>query len=203
MSSPSTDPRTQKRWLVLSGFVAVLIAVFVLVPLFQPARELVDYSIYPPNNRLKVVALALYQYRDDWEHFPPIQSKTQDGQVTVSWRWAIRSELDVHSTENDLSIDKPPPAPRSIRSDRGSSTDVLALTRNGQWNVEFDETAVRANGKRVLCVGGSPLLEVPWTSPIEFDLDQRGNTLAPAEWLLLEDGSVVRREGAELEFPNR
>jgi hypothetical protein len=199
----NADLSTRRRDL---GYLAV--AVLALVGLIVPAvlqdqRAAVDYSIYPPPNRLKVVVCGLYQYHDDWGSFPPIQSQAADGQATVSWRWTIRSELDRDLAENEFCIDKPSPAPRVIRSDRGSSTDVLALCRNGQWNVEFDESAVRANGKRILCVGGSPLLEVPWTSPIEFDLDQRGNTLVPAEWLLLEDGSVVRREGAEIEFPNR
>ena len=201
MSSSSPETGTQKRWLVLSGLTAVLIGVFVLVPLFQPARVMTDSSFYSPPNRLKAVAFALYLYHDNWGSFPPIQSKTKNEQIAVSWRWAIRSELDVHQTANDLTIDKQPPAPRPIRSDRGSSTDVLALTRNGQWNIEFDETAVRANRTRVLCVGGSPLLEVPWTHPIDFDLDQRGFTLEPTEWLLLEDGSVVRRSEAEITMP--
>ena len=204
VQDPQSVQRRHPAWrLVVMGLVLLSGSIVCTLSLMQNERAAVDYSIYPPKTRLNFVAMALLQYKQRHGTLPLLHTVEAENAAQVSWRWTIRGELDDSYRFSTATVaESTAYAPKGIRSGRGAKTDVLAVSRGDHWNAELESDAVRINGLRILCVAGSPLPDVAWTSAIDLDLERHTPLLEKCEWLLLEDGTVVNQIDVEIELPD-
>lgn len=107
----SPPPAIGKKWkppsvveiLVLIAIVAVLLALIIPVP--QSAST--SASRMQCKNNLKMIALALHNYHDFYEAFPPAYTLDENGQRLHSWRTLILPWLEHSDRYQKLDLSKP------------------------------------------------------------------------------------------------
>ncbi|MCA9026867.1 MAG: DUF1559 domain-containing protein [Planctomycetaceae bacterium] len=92
------------EWLVILAILAVLIAL--LLPGAQ--RGVGDAARRTQcKNNLKQIGLALHNYHDVYQAFPPAYTVNTDGQPLHSWRTLLLPFLDQHALYDTIDLSKP------------------------------------------------------------------------------------------------
>ena len=94
---------TLVEFLVAFGIVAVLIALF--LPSVRRGREPARRT--QCRNNLKNIALALHNYHDAYQAFPPAYTVDDEGQPLHSWRTLILPFLEQTSLYESIDLTKP------------------------------------------------------------------------------------------------
>lgn len=187
----SQSPTIGKRWkppsvveiLVLIAIVAVLLALIIPVP--QSASTSAGRT--QCKNNLKTIALALHNYHDKYDAFPPAYTVDENGQRLHSWRTLILPWLEHSDRYQKIDLSKPwdhpsnaeafKTTPQSFRCPsselRQDFTTYLAVVGE---NACFHPTKPRAISEitdgtsNTLMVIEVPVKQaVPWMSPQDAD----------------------------------
>jgi prepilin-type processing-associated H-X9-DG protein len=184
----------------LFGCGGVLIAL--LLPAVQAAREASRRMAC--SNNLKQIALALHNYHDTYQTFPPAYIADADGRPMHSWRVLILPFLESSPAYNQYDFDEPwngpnnsqlagmMPAAYRCPSEPPATTNTTAylaisgsgtVFNNGQGSKMMDITDGTSNTILVAEVAGST---VHWMDPRDLDV----NTMAMAI-NATEDGTSI------------
>jgi hypothetical protein len=220
-----------KYWLALFGVVLLMTALAVLLLRhFQTQRAEMSSSTQTvfeatpsqmAQNKIKQLAVAMYNYETDHGHLPPAASYSKDGKPLLSWRVLILPYL-ADKRDNDLyrvfKLDEPWDSPNNLplleRIPRVYACQRETILRYGTPYQVFVGKGAAFEGtegvslkdfpdgldKTILIVEAAET--VPWTKPedIEFSGDLRFPSLGNvSEHFFL----AVFADGASRRFPKR
>lgn len=88
--------RVTGGWMAVTGlvlgFLACSLTAVLLVPISRAVQD--STQIARCTNQLKQIGLAMHNYHNAWNSFPPAFSVDKDGQPLLSWRVALLPYLD-------------------------------------------------------------------------------------------------------------
>ncbi len=107
--SSGTSAVNNRPGLTLVEFLVPLGIIIVLIALFLPAirRGGETPRRVQCRNNLKQIALALHNYHDAYQAFPPAYTVDETGQPLHSWRTLILPFLEQRSLYNSIDLSKP------------------------------------------------------------------------------------------------
>jgi prepilin-type processing-associated H-X9-DG protein len=166
------------------AFIGILIAL--LLPAVQQAREAARRT--QCKNNLKQIGLALHNYHDTYNSFPPAYVADSDGRPMHSWRVLILPYLDQQalyqsydftqpwdSPANQFVLQSMPPvfACPSNPAQGGNTTAYAAAfgpdcVFSGPEGVKI-QTIVDGTSNTVM-VGEATRAAIPWTQPQDVDI---------------------------------
>ena len=105
--SPESKPR--KAWIAVRRTVVVVGCLGVLFALLSPAfqQTICDRQRAPCKNNLKQIGLALHNYHQSYNSFPPAVVHGPDGKPWHSWRVLIHPFLEEQSLAEKYRFDEP------------------------------------------------------------------------------------------------
>ncbi len=115
--SSGTPRATSRPGLTLVEFLVVFGIVIVLIALFLPA---IRRDIGPTvrrvecKNNLKQIGLALHNYHDEYQAFPPANTVDAEGRPLHSWRTLILPFLGYPSLYESIDLTKPWDDPANV-----------------------------------------------------------------------------------------
>jgi hypothetical protein len=184
-----------------------------MMPAIQAARQAALANV--SRNNLKQIALALHNYHDTYNTFPPAVKLGKDGKTPHSWRVAILPYIEEQALYNQYKFDEPwdsennkkvaatiPAVYRSPTATNGSNcTSYVVLTHaNGIFNAtpaaKGTKMAQVTDGTSNTVAIVEANAEIPWTKPEDIaivdgqPLPQLGMPGAATITVALCDGSV-------------
>jgi prepilin-type processing-associated H-X9-DG protein len=173
--------------------VPILIAL--LLPAVQAAREAARRS--QCNNNLKQIAIAMLNYHDTWNTFPPAYLADENGRPMHSWRVLILPYMEQKALYDRYNFDEPwdgpnnsqlaamMPPPYGCASDpaagpAGSTTSYAAITGPGTL-FDADEASsfatITDGTSNTLMVAEAANAGIHWMEPRDLDIDQMTLTI--------------------------
>ncbi len=164
------------------------VLVALLLPAVQAARE--SARRMQCSNNLKQVAIAMHNYHDTYQSFPPAYTVDADGNKLHSWRTLLLPFIEQAALYNQIDLDKPWDAPENqhladtlipIYTCPSSPDGMLPYTNYmvvvGPGTIFPDEHGIAfrditdgtSNTILVVEVEGQ---QVPWMEPTDLSLDQ-------------------------------
>jgi len=137
-AAPSGGNSTVLIWgLVIGGFVmtgvcVVGILIALLLPAVQQAREGARRSMC--KNNLKRIGLAMHNYHDMYDTFPPAYIPDSDGKPMHSWRVLLLPFLDGQLMHAQYDFDKPWDDPQNLAVTRNTPMNFRCPSATGQTN---------------------------------------------------------------------
>ncbi len=106
---PANSTSTQKKGLTLIHLLVVLAILGVLVAFLLPAQRNARGAARRTQckNNLKQIGLALHNYHDTYQAFPPAFTVDENGKPLHSWRTLILPFVDQVSLYNKIDLSKP------------------------------------------------------------------------------------------------
>lgn len=201
--APAPPPSRNNTGLIVAIVAAVVaipvliacagILVGLLLPAVQASREAARRM--QCSNNLKQIGLALHNYHDTYQSFPPAYTVDESGQRLHSWRTLILPFLEQQALYSEIDLDKPwhDPANQMVASaliptyQCPSTTTQPELTTyvavidpagvfTGSQTVRIPQI-VDGTSNTLLVVETSPENAVHWMSPQDIDT----NTFLAAE----------------------
>jgi type II secretory pathway pseudopilin PulG len=102
---PAPRPFQFRLWHLLVAMAVISGMLAVLVPLFRMARQRA-LRMQSANN-LKMIAIALHNYHDTWNSFPPVYHCDAAGTPVHSWRMLITPFIDQGPLYNSYNVAEP------------------------------------------------------------------------------------------------
>lgn len=172
--------------LIIGGVFAVSLALFLLNPKVQGAREAARRTAC--KNNLRQIGIALYAYHDSYGCFPPAFIADDAGRPMHSWRVLILPFLDQKQLYSQYSFSEPWDGPNNSRllssipevyqcpthSAGGSTSTAYAgvfgenCIFRGAEPVRIAEVTDALNN--TLIVGESTGASIPWSKPQDIDV---------------------------------
>jgi hypothetical protein len=177
----------------IGGLCVVGILVALLLPAVQAAREAARRS--QCTNNLKQIVLALHNYHDDYQSFPPAYVADATGRPMHSWRVLILPYLEEGGLYSQFDLSQPWDSPQNAalaaRMPRvfacpsdpaaGSSTHYLAVVGPG---TAFDPAALLTLDQLTAGDGTANTLlvvestnAVNWLEPVDLDFNSMSFTI--------------------------
>jgi hypothetical protein len=197
------------------AFLAAIPIAIALMPLFEPSHRPSRRS--ECKNALKQIGLALHNYHDAYDSFPPAYIADEHGRPMHSWRVLILPFLDAHDlyTRYDFSVPWNHPHNRYVlehmpdvfhcpsdESHPEHATNYFAAFGPDCVFNAISPTPIREmtdGTSDTILVGEAVGLNVPWTMPADIDIEQHPRINEPGGFgsahelgahFLLGDGSV-------------
>lgn len=184
--------RLRGRGLAMTGIIFGLCesAIFLLLPAMSHCGE-APYRAQCVNN-LKQIAIALHNYHDVYECFPPAAITDREGRPLLSWRVAILPFLEQGPLYNEFHLDEPWNSPHNavlltrMPSTYRCSSDHFPDTITTRYqgivgrNVAFRSDhqpltfADFTDGTSDTIFVAESANPAPWTAPMEISADSGG-----------------------------
>jgi Protein of unknown function (DUF1559) len=214
-------PPRSLAWTVVKvagvSFFGLVVILFLLGPFSRGrgTREAVRRT--QCKNNLKQIAVALHEYHDVYEAFPPAVVRDTDGKPLHSWRTLILPFIDQQALYNSIDLSKPWDAPINQKAREtnvsefrcpsvssslpdGSTTYLAVVGEHGALHPSLPrrfKEITDGTPKTLLVVELTPDRAIPWMQPSDMDVetlmsavdDVRQNHLSGFQGVLC-DGSV-------------
>jgi hypothetical protein len=192
------------------------IPIALLLPAVQQAREAARRT--QCKNNLKQIGLALHNYHDVYNMFPPAYVADENGKPMHSWRVLILPYLDQQALYEQYDFNEPWDGPNNSRmlnvripayscpSHPGTSPNTTAYTAIFGENCIFRGsesvpiTEITDGTSNTILVAEADGTGIPWSKPHDLDVDQLGAAVIGANGLsshhrggfhvLMADGAV-------------
>ncbi|MFO1007882.1 MAG: DUF1559 domain-containing protein [Planctomycetaceae bacterium] len=188
-SHDDATSKPQSKFGCISWGVVVLLVVaviYLLMPPIYPRREAAYRS--QCKNNLKQIGLALHNYHDQYQEFPPAYTVDEHGKPLHSWRTLILPFIDQELLYQKIDLSKPWNHPvnisafkavvpvyecPSVKSEPGM-TNYLAVTGENtgirpERSLKFKEMT-DGSSNTLAVVEVNPKHAVHWMSPHDADL---------------------------------
>lgn len=154
--------RCGRRGLSIVEILVVLAILGLIIVLFMPATRTARPAAYRTQcrNQLKMIALALHNYADKWESFPPAYTVDEEGRPLHSWRTLILPYMERQALYETIDLSKPWDDP----ANREAYETVISNFRCPASDIPKTDTTYLA----VITPGGPLHPEEPGT-PAQFD----------------------------------
>jgi hypothetical protein len=207
------QPRRLGNGVVVSfaaDYAATPVMIALLLPAVQQAREAARRS--QSKNNLKQIGLAMHNYHDTYNHFPPAASRDAKGEPLLSWRVHILPYLDQMNLYKQFRLDEPwdsphnrpliekmPLAYSNPNLNTPGKTTYLLLTGKGAFGGKAGKRMsdfTQGLSNTLMAVEADADRAVIWTKPEDLDFDPEtpfaglGHLRAGGFHALFVDGSV-------------
>ncbi len=171
----------------LGGFASPSVMAALLLPAVQSAREAARRT--HSSNNMKYIVLAMHNYHDANNAFPPAYSADKEGKPLLSWRVHILPYLECEDLYKQFHLDEPwdsehnkkliEKMPAVYRSPNSTAApgETVYLTIRGK-NTVFSgakgcKIAQITDGlsNTIVLVEAPDQAAVPWTKPDDFEFD--------------------------------
>jgi len=140
MTDPNTAPQGCSRSSVIAVTIVLVVTICLVAPAIQQARETARRT--QSRNNLKLIGLALHNYHDNYDQFPPGGVFDQDGMGYHGWTSSLLAYLDVTPWYNQINFNIPWDDPRQVDLFRD-----LVRTQSHYWlNPSSTAPARRSDG---------------------------------------------------------
>jgi len=173
----------------VGGLLLAGVLVALLLPAVQAAREAARRS--QCTNNVKQIALAMQEYADTYNSFPPAYTVDANGKPMHSWRVLILPYLEDGALYNQYRLDEPWDGPNNSRlaglmpvvfrcpsdaSAPGSTTTNYAVVNGPGALFDGDKpcflASIRDGTSNTLLVVEAAGAGIPWMEPRDLDFSQ-------------------------------
>lgn len=183
---------------VVAGFI-VLVLIVLMLPAVQQSREASRRTVC--KNNLKMIGLALHNYHDTYDSFPPAWTTDADGRPLLSWRVLLLPYLDEaplyeefdlteswdgpHNRELLRRIPSPYACPPSVSEEEGGESATSYVAVIGEETAWPGASPSRLPDFRDGTSESIIVIEchanIPWTEPRDVSLEEAVTLLAVTE----------------------
>jgi prepilin-type processing-associated H-X9-DG protein len=168
-------------------FVCGGLMVALMLPAVQAAREAARRT--QCANNLKQIALALHNYHDTYNSFPPAYTVDQNGKPLHSWRTLILPYLEQEALFRQIDLNEPWDSPKNLPYSQvslkvfecpsdpttGPHTCYLAITGKGtlfEGDKGLPLAAVMDGTSNTIAIVEVEGMPVNWMEPKDIDIEQ-------------------------------
>ncbi|REJ72801.1 MAG: DUF1559 domain-containing protein [Planctomycetota bacterium] len=195
-SSVFQSKNRPRMFLIVSGLGFLLCCVPLMLPKVQGAREAARRT--QCRNNLKQIGVALYNYHDVFDSFPPAYTVDETGRPLHSWRVLILPYIDSSILYPRFDLSEPWDSEKNLPL-LNEMPDLFACPSSTDGHVKEETSthyvAVVGEGTAWPGVGGSRIGDfkdgttntvlviecdsgIPWTEPRDLELDEALVTLS-------------------------